>query len=52
MIQKSEREIREKKEYVSVWLEISPLQRRDVVMASIEDPNADKDQVQGDGIFG
>lgn len=52
MLQKSEREIIEKKAYVSVLLEVRLLQRRDVITASIDDPEADNDQVQDDGIFG
>lgn len=52
MIEKSENEVRGKKRYLSVWLEMCPLYQKDVITASQEDPDADNDQVQDDGIFG
>lgn len=50
MIKKLENEVKEKKPYVSVWLEMLSLDKRDVVTASV-DPDADND-IMKDDIFG
>lgn len=45
MIEKSENEARNKKEYVSVWIETFFLDEKDVITASIGDHDVNKDDI-------
>lgn len=50
MLEMKEQEM--KKLYVGVEVEARLLYCKDVLTASIDDPNKDNDQIQDDGIFG